>query len=70
MTERRYEVKVARSAERDLEGITSYLSLKLASPSAARKVVDEFEQLVKSLEVQLDAHATVRDELLALAGYR
>lgn len=67
---RRYAVEIARAAERDLEGITSYLSQRLASPSAALKVIDEFEELVASLEVQPNAHAAVRDELLAIAGYR
>lgn len=70
MTARRYAVEVTRAAERDLEGITSYLSQRLASPAAALKVVDEFEGLVAALEEQPHAHAAVRDELLALAGYR
>lgn len=66
----RYSVVVTEAAERDLAGIVDYLSRKLSSPGAALGVVDEFERLVTSLEELPQAHAAVRDELLALAGYR
>ena len=67
---RRYSVVVTEAAERDLTGIVDYLSGNLASPAAALGVLDEFERLVGSFEELPHAHATVRDELLALAGYR
>ena len=67
---RRYSVVVTDAAERDLVGIVDYLSGKLASPAAALDVLDEFERLVGSLEELPHAHSTVRDEMLALAGYR
>lgn len=67
---RRYSVVVTEAAERDLAGIVDYLSGKLASPAAALGVLDEFERLVGSLEELPHAHAAVRDEMLALAGYR
>ena len=67
---RRYSVVVTETAERDLAGIVDYLSGKLASASAALSILDEFERLVDSLEELPAAHAAVRDELLALAGYR
>ena len=67
---RRYSVVVTETAERDLAGIVDYLSGKLTSPGAALSVLDEFDRLVDSLEELPAAHAAVRDELLALAGYR
>lgn len=67
---RRYSVVVTESAERDLAAIVEYLSSSLASSMAALSVLDEFERLVGSLEELPQAHAAVRDEMLALAGYR
>ena len=67
---RRYSVVVTEAAEKDMVGIADYLSGNLANPTAAPGVVDEFERLVGSLEELPRAHATVRDEMLALAGYR
>ena len=46
------------------------VSDSLASPAAALGVIDEVERLVGSLEELPQAHASVRDEMLALAGYR
>ena len=65
-----YSVEVTATAEADLARIVDYLSQKLGSPAAALKVVDEFESLAESLEELPKAHALVKDELLALAGYR
>lgn len=67
---RSYSVVVTDSAERDLAGIVDYVSGHLSNPTAALAILDEFEQLVESLEETPGAHAIVRDELLALAGYR
>ena len=67
---RRYSVFVTETAERDLACIIDYISEHLSNPSAALKVLDEFERLVGDLETMPQSHAVVRDELLALAGYR
>ena len=67
---KRYSVVVAESAQRDLEGIVDYLAGPLANARAALSVIDGFDLLVSSLEELPGAHAKVRDELLALAGYR
>ena len=67
---KRYSVVVTEAAERDMVGIVDYLSGNLANPTAALGVVDEFERLVGSLEELPHAHTTVRDEMLALVGYR
>ena len=67
---KRYSVVVTETAERDLAGIVGYLSENLSNPGAALGVLDEFEHLIDSLEELPHAHATVRDEMLALAGYR
>ena len=66
---RRYAVVVTESAERDLAGIVDYVSNHLSNP-AAIGILDKFEQLVENLEETPEAHAVVRDELLALVGYR
>ena len=66
----KYSVEITATAEADLARIADYLSQKLGSPAAALKVIDEFESLVESLEELPAAHTLVRDELLALAGYR
>ena len=65
-----YSVNVTASAEADLVGIVDYLVKQFGSPSAALRVVDEFEALVASLAELPGAYAFVRDDLLALAGYR
>ena len=67
---KRYTVVVTEAAENDLAEIIDYLAGPLGSPKAALDVVDEFERLVDTLETLPEAHASVRDELLALAGYR
>ena len=67
---RRYAVVVAKAAENDLADIADYLSGPLGNSKAALEFLDGFEQLVDSLETLPSAHAIVRDELLALAGYR
>ena len=67
---RRYAVVVTKTAEDDLAGIADYLSSRLGNSKAAIEFLDDFEHLVGSLETLPSAHAVVRDELLALAGYR
>ena len=67
---KRYSVVVTETAERDLASIVDYVSEMLANPSAALGIIEDFDALVKSLETLPNAHAAVRDELLALAGYR
>ncbi len=67
---KRYSVAVAETAGRDLAGIVGYLPERLGNPTAAISFLDEFEKLISSLETLPTSHARVRDELLALAGYR
>ena len=67
---REYTVVVTKTAEDDLGGVVDYLSDSLGNPKAALEFLDGFEHLVDSLETLPSAHAIVRDDLLALAGYR
>ena len=67
---RKYKVVVTKTAEDDLAGIADYLSGRLGNPRAAMEFLDGFEHLVDSLETLPSSHTVVRDELLALAGYR
>ena len=67
---RKYSVVVTEAAERDLTCIVDYVSNHLSNPSAATSILDELKRLVEDLERLPGAHAVVRDELLALAGYR
>lgn len=49
---------------------TAYLVDTLKNPQAARRLLEEYEQLIDTLEQTPAAYPLVRDELLAFAGYR
>ena len=65
-----YLVEESKEAVRDLDAIIAYLVDTLRSPSAAKRVLDEYEALIEALEQTPWAFPLVRDELMSFAGYR
>ena len=64
-----YEVCESSHAAIDLDLIIRYLVDTLKSPTAASRVLDEYENLVSTLEETPTAYPLVQDDLLAFAGY-
>lgn len=66
----KYAVNESASATRDLDVAVAYLADTLKSPSAAKRLLDEYEDLVSALKKMPFVHPLVRDDLLAFCGYR
>ena len=64
-----YTVYESAHASRDLDMIVAYLVDTLKNAQAARRVLDEYEQLLDALEETPLSYPIVRDDLLAFAGY-
>lgn len=65
-----YAVEESAAAAHDLDAIIAYHVDTLKSPRAAKRVLDEYEQLIDTLEQTPWAFPLVRDELMSFAGYR
>ena len=65
-----YIVEESSAAARDLDMIIAYLVDTLKSPSAARRVLNDYSTLLDVLEETPFVYALVRDDLLSFAGYR
>lgn len=65
-----YTVRVAERAEHDLDAIIAYLLDEFRSPQAAKRVLEDYENLLDSLESMPTSHAFVNDPVPASLGYR
>lgn len=65
-----YKLKIAVSAQKDLEAIYEYISIDLANPTAAEAFFDEVEKCYDSLIWQPYMYEQCRNERLRAAGYR
>lgn len=65
-----YEVVVLASAGREFREIIDYLARILASPRAARELVEDFEQTIDMLRSNPELFALSRLPELAAKGYR
>ena len=66
----KWNVEVAESAEEDLSRSARYIKDELGSRAAALDLVDEFERVIDALGEMPQSYPLVRDERLALVGYR
>ena len=65
-----YELRIAPSAERDLDEILTYILLELGNLEAASKLVDEIDERYGKLEENPYLFEECRDSRLKLLGYR
>ena len=65
-----WKVEITATAEADLTDAALYIKDVLGSPQAALKLVDEFEDCINRLSLSPSLRPLVRDERLALRGYR
>lgn len=66
----KYTANESAVAARDLDMAVMYLVDTLKSPSAAKRLLDEYEALISALEETPSVYPLVRDDLLAFCGYR
>ena len=65
-----YEVRVSEAADRDTDGILTYLVEELASPKSATDFVDALDKKYSLLEDHPYMFELSRNERLAQMGYR
>ena len=65
-----YSIEILEAAEADVQEIQDYIANKLLNPIAAIRRVTLIEQAIASLKVKPSRIALVRDDCLALKGYR
>ncbi len=65
-----YPVVITDAALSDLDSAIRYIALTLENPSAAAKMLDDFDNLAATLEDGAEGFLLVRDEVAAAAGYR
>ncbi len=65
-----YPVVITDAALSDLDFAIRYIALTLENPSAAAKMLDNFDNLAATLEDGAEGFPLVRDEVAAAAGYR
>ena len=61
---------MTQKASDDLSSAARYMTLSLSNASAARQLLDSFDELVGKLESFAPTYPFVRDEIAASAGYR
>lgn len=65
-----FRVFVTQKASDDLSAAVRYITFSLSNASAARQLLDSFDELVGKLESFAPTYPFVRDEIAASAGYR
>lgn len=65
-----FRVSVTQKASDDLSATVWYITLSLSNASAARQLLDSFDELVDKLESFAPTYPFVRDDVATSAGYR
>jgi len=65
-----YKVNVTKPAKADLREILNYISFQLHAPEAAANTVRSITASLDKLRITALMHPIVREERLALRGYR
>lgn len=65
-----YRVQVSRDANADIDGVLSYLAVKLSNLDAAIRLADELEHVYDQLSEHPRLYEQARDPLLCRQGYR
>ena len=66
----KYRVDASNPAEEDFRDILRYISSQLSAPITAMKMLDAIEESLLKLEDMPEMYPLVRDDRLALLGYR
>lgn len=69
-SDKRAEVVILAEAQREYEGIVSYLAVVAQSPSAARGFVEELDRQVDLISSHPELHPLSRLRELSAKGYR
>lgn len=65
-----FKVYLSEPAERDLQDIYAYIATVLSAPDAALATLDALEKAMRTLRNTPKRNALVRDDYLAIQGYR
>lgn len=65
-----YRVQISRDANADIDGVLSYLAVKLSNLEAAKHLADELEHVYDQLSEHPRLYEQARDPLLCQRGYR
>ena len=65
-----YRIDITKPAENDIYEAVKYITEQLLNSYAAEKLVDDVENVIKSLSEMPQRHALVNDDVLARLGFR
>ena len=65
-----YEVNITEPAENDLRDIARYISSQLNAPITARNMMQTMKKSISTLETMALGYPLIRDDRLAVMGYR
>ncbi|MDR0347357.1 MAG: type II toxin-antitoxin system RelE/ParE family toxin [Coriobacteriales bacterium] len=66
----RYEIVISDAADQNIRDIIHHIAISLHSPVAAASMLDVIDAQISSLDASPQRNPLVRDERLALLGYR
>lgn len=66
----RYDVSLAEQAAADIRDIARYVAVDLREPGTAEKLLDRFDEALRSLETMPERNPPARDTDLAAMGLR